>query len=225
MFGLKRFKIKLHYNEFVRPYLEILFKDIDNIIVQQQFTTSIKDFLLLCEIRWKKRVRNAGEKLAQLNSDIDVIDDIIEIRTDGKKTLCFVKGIHAEMYTELFSYLTKEFLCFIEYPMTAKEEYGFITIVGTPEDVKRLMSEMLNFGTVMEIKAVTNYNTRDRGILAVLTEKQQDILKEAYDRGFFANPRQTTARDVSKKLGIAHTTFLTHIRKSQDRIFSALFGD
>jgi hypothetical protein len=225
MFGLKRFKIKLHYNEYVRPYLAILFKDIDSILVSQQFTTSIKDFILLCEINWKRRIKDPKGRLSELRKDIDFIEDITEIRTDKKRTLCFIKGVHDPIYTDLFSTLTKEFLTFIEYPVLTREDYGIITLVGTPKDTGRLIKVMDEFGTGMEIMAVTNYYSRDRGILSVLTEKQQEILKQAYENDFFSHPRKKTARDLSRKAGIAHTTYLTHIRKSQNRILSVLFGE
>jgi predicted DNA binding protein len=224
MFGLKRFKIKLTYNEYVRPWLEILFMDIDHIVVQQQFTTSIKDFILLCEIRWKKREDTPHEKLMELKRRIPAIDDITELRTDGKSTLCFIIGAHDPIYIDLFSKLTKEYLTFIEYPLAAREDFGILTLVGTPKDTKRLISAMQDFGSDIEIIAVTNYFSRDRGILAVLTQKQQEVLKHAYDNGFFDHPRRISARELSKKAGIAHTTYLTHIRKSQNRILTALFG-
>ena len=224
MFGLKRYRIKLTYHEYVRPYLDIMFADIEYIVVQQQFTTSIKDFILLCEIKWKKRQKDVKERLSKLNEDLDVIDDITEIRTDKKITLCFIKGVHDPLYTDLFSKLTREFLTFIEYPFVAYEDHGLVTLVGTPKDTGRLIEAMRSFGSGIEVTAVTNYFTRDRGILSVLTEKQLEVLKLAHARGFFDHPRRITSRELSKKLGIAHTTLLTHIRKSQDRILSTLFA-
>jgi hypothetical protein len=208
----------------VRNWLEILFEDIDYIIVQQQFTTSIKDFILLCEINWKKRIPAPQKRLQELKNKIPAIDDITEIRTDKKQTLCFIKGAHDPVYIELFSKLTKEYLTFIEYPLIAREDFGTLTLVGTPKDTKRLISAMQDFGSGIEVLAVTHYQTRDRGILSVLTEKQQEILKHALDNGFFDHPRKKSARELSTKAGIAHTTYLAHIRKSQERIFSALFG-
>jgi predicted DNA binding protein len=225
MFGLKRFRVRLSYNEFVRPWLDVFFKDIEYVVLQQQFTASPKDFILLCEIQWKKKMSNPQEELSNLKKDIEMINDVTVIKTDRKRTLCFIKGIHHEMYTALFSYLTKEFLCFIEYPMVAREDYGIINLVGPPKDVTRLIEAMRDFGSILEIIAVKGYSTKDRGILSVLTDKQLSMLKDAYAQGFFDNPRRKSAREISGKMGIAHTTFLAHIRKSQNRIFSALFEE
>jgi len=50
-------------------------------------------------------------------------------------------------------------------------------------------------------------------------------MKQAHSRGFFETPRKKDARDISKEMGIRHTTFLTHLRRGQKRIFSYLFQE
>lgn len=225
MFGLKRFRIRSRYHDIVRTRLQRTFRDIDQIIVQQQFTTSPKNFILLCEINWKERFGDFDDRLSELKNDVDVFDDITVINSDQeqKRTLCFLMGVHDPIYTELFIYTTQEFLCFIEFPIFLREEYGIMNLVGVPEDVDRLLAFMKEFGSGFEIMAVMNYSTRDRGLLASLTEKQLSVMKYAYEHGFFEHPRKTSARELANKLEIAHTTFLTHIRKSQQRILSVLF--
>ncbi len=223
MFGLKRFRIKIQYHEIVRARIKRLFKDIDQIIVHQQFTSSPKDFILLCELTWKDQLSNPEEIFQELKNDIDVIEDFIIIKEENEKCLCFIKGIHDERYTELFVYTMNEFLCFIEYPLIAHVDSGIINIIGVPVDVNKLIGFMKEFGSNFEIIAVTNYITKDKGILSALTDKQLSILNYAYNRGFFQHPRTRTAREIADELRIAHTTFLTHIRKSQERILSVLF--
>lgn len=225
MFGLKLFKIQLKYHDIVRPWLNIMFKNIEQVVIQQQFTTSPKDFILLCDITWKKIFLDPEQKLNEIKNGIKYINDIIVISNDNNRSLCFFKGIYDERYTELFSYTTKEFLCFIEYPIHANKEFGILNLVGLPNDVERLIEFMKNFGSEFEVIAVKNYYPGEKGILSVLTEKQRSILKKAYKSGFFEYPRKNSARKISKNVGIAHTTFLTHIRKSQKRILSILFED
>ena len=227
MFGLKLFRIRLNYHDIVRPWLKKMFKDIELVIIQQQFTTSPKDFILLCDITWKKASDKTDheKRLFELKKDIPYIEDITEISSEKDRTLCFIKGIHDERYTELFVYTTKEFLCFIEYPIFMRERYGILNLVGLPGDVNKLIEFMKKFGSLFKIVAVTNYFPKNKGILSILTDRQMSILKNAYDSGFFDTPRKISARAISTKLDIAHTTFLTHVRKSQNRIFGALFEE
>jgi predicted DNA binding protein len=199
-----------------------LFRDIDQIIVRQQFTTSPKDFILLCEISWKEKNSDPNEILRGLIDDIDVMKDFLHIKDEKGKTLCFIMGEHDIRYTELFIYTTREFLCFIEYPLVARGDFGILNLVGVPQDVMKLIAFMQEFGSNFEIVAITNYVPKDTGILSVLTDKQLAVLKEAYEYGFFEHPRTTPSRVIAAELGIAHTTFLTHIRKSLKRIFQNL---
>jgi hypothetical protein len=195
----------------------------NQIIVRQQFTSSPKNFILLCELTWKDSSTDPENIFNGLVQDIDVIEDLTLIRSEKNKCLCFIKGIHDVRYTELFMYTTNEFLCFIEFPLIAEEEFGLINLVGVPDDVNRLIDFMKEFGSIFEVIAVTNYYSKDAGVLSALTEKQLYMVNHAYNQGFFEHPRKTNARKIAKELGIAHTTFLTHIRKAQNRIFSVLF--
>ena len=110
-------------------------------------------------------------------------------------------------------------------PLVGYEDHATAHVVGLPKDMKRLVKFLNEWGPDIEVEAVMEYYSRDRGILAVLTNKQISVLKKAHERGFFEHPRKVDARDIAKELGIAHTTFLTHVRKSQGRILGALFGE
>lgn len=225
MFGLKRFTIRTSYNPSLRPNVKRLFKDIITFTIQEQFTTSPKEFLVLCEIEWKRSPDDLENVSKGLIEKIEWFDEIIPIDTQKRRTLCFIKGHYEPGYTELLLLLTKEYLCFIEFPIHAKQEHGTFTLVGPPKEVTRLLDFMKEWGSEMEIIGVADYNPKDRGVISVLTEKQLSALKHAYSRGFFDFPRKRDARELSKDLGIQHTTFLTHLRRGQKRIFSYLFQE
>jgi len=222
MFGLKRYKIRTRYTDILRPGVQRIFRDVDHIILQQQFMTSPREFLVLCEVNWKKKVDEPQEKLLEINRDIGWFDEVMTISSDKKRTLCFAKGIYDPRYTEVFVYTIKEFQCFLEYPTIAREDYGYVNLVGPPKDVKRLLEFLEGWGSDLEIIAVKDYNTRDRGILTVLTDRQLSVLKTAYELGYFERPKKMDSRDIAYKLGISHATFLAHVRKSEKRILTAL---
>jgi hypothetical protein len=223
--GLKRFRVRTTYNEMIRPYVQRMFEDIDTIIIRQQFTTSPRDFLVLCEVLWKKRMEDPLARLKELAAGIEWFEEIIIISSGGIRTLCFVKGVYDKVYTELFLHTTREFRCFIEYPITARRDFGLINLVGPPKDVLRLQEFMRGWGAMFETVAITDYHGRDVGVATALTGKQLAVLRHAYRKGFFDNPRKADARKLSEQLGIRHTTFLTHLRKGQKRILDELFRD
>lgn len=224
MFGLKRFRVRTNLNEVIRPLLETVFVDIDKIIVQQQFTVSPKDFLVLCEVIWNKRIEDPQATASALIKNLPGFEAVTVLSSDRERTLGFVKGQYNEMFTEVFIHTTKEYLCFLDFPITLYKDHGIFDLIGPPKEVERLLEFMRGFGTELEVIAITEYHTRDRGLLTTLTAKQAKVLKFAYDRGFFDHPRKADARKLSSKLNMKHTTFLTHIRKAQKRMLDQLFG-
>ncbi len=54
--------------------------------------------------------------------------------------------------------------------------------------------------------------------LSALTSRQLWVLRGAMECGYFEFPRRVGSREVSKKIGIAQSTFLEHLRKAQSRI-------
>jgi hypothetical protein len=222
MFNLKRFRIRTGYSGVIRPVIASLFSRMDRITVIQQFTHSPEEFLMLAEIVWKGPVEDPAGELMRLNESFRWLTGITMVDHEKRRTLCFMTGNYDRAYVELFKFTTQEFRCFIEFPLIVTKEWGEGGIVGPPPEVERLLEFMKEWGADQRIVSVREYFPVDRGILSVLTDAQLRSLKMAYSMGFFEDPRKHTARQIAKKLGIAHTTFLTHIRKSQERIIGEL---
>ena len=92
MFGLKRFTLRTKYHSTLKPNLDRIFVNIRSITIQEQFMTSPREFLVLCNIEWKRTLPEPDEKLDGLIGDIEWFDEIIPIDTRKKRTLCFIKG-------------------------------------------------------------------------------------------------------------------------------------
>jgi hypothetical protein len=225
MFGLKRFRVRTNYNEAIRPLVHQVLEGIDSIIIRQQFTTSPSDFLVLCEVHWSKRVEDPQARLSEMAKGLEWFQEIIVISSERKSTLCFVKGVYDKLFTELFLVTTREYLCFIEYPVTAHRDHAIINLIGPPKDVQRLIGFVGEWGATFEVEAITDYHTKDRGVLTALTGKQLSTLRLAHRKGFFDFPRRHDARELSSQMGVRHTTFLTHIRRGQKRMLDELFRE
>ncbi|AFK21013.1 response regulator (plasmid) [Haloferax mediterranei ATCC 33500] len=58
-----------------------------------------------------------------------------------------------------------------------------------------------------------------------LTERQYEVLRTAYESGFFEEPRDTTGQEVANLIGISQSTFNHHLRGAERKLFTSLFGD
>lgn len=224
MFGLKRFKIRSRFTDIIKPGVEIVFKDMETVILHNQFMQSPIEFMILAEIRWRKRTKDPLIKLNELNEMVGWFEEITVVSHEEKNTLAFFQGQYEAHYSELFNTTMKEFACFLEFPIYVTEEFGESNLVGPPEEVKALIEFVQQWGSIVEVQAVKDFHTVDKGILAVLTDRQLEVLKGAYAMGYFDRPKKMDSREIAYKMGISHATFLAHVRKSEKRILDALLA-
>ncbi|WP_159899387.1 bacterio-opsin activator domain-containing protein [Salinirussus salinus] len=60
---------------------------------------------------------------------------------------------------------------------------------------------------------------------AALTDRQLEVLRTAYESGFFESPRETTGSELAELLGVSQPTVTRHLREGQRRVFALLFDD
>lgn len=56
-----------------------------------------------------------------------------------------------------------------------------------------------------------------------LTDRQLEVLKAAYERGYYERPRAVTGEELAEELGITVATFSQHIRVAERRLLAILF--
>jgi predicted DNA binding protein len=52
-----------------------------------------------------------------------------------------------------------------------------------------------------------------------LTDRQLEVLRTAYERGYFERPRRVNATEVAAELGISQSTFAEHLAAAQQKLF------
>jgi predicted DNA binding protein len=61
---------------------------------------------------------------------------------------------------------------------------------------------------------------------SLLSERQMEVLRAAWDEGWYDIPRQITLGDLSKKLGLGRSTVSEHLVRSEGTIIDYfLHGD
>ncbi|WP_431358867.1 helix-turn-helix domain-containing protein [Halovenus amylolytica] len=61
-------------------------------------------------------------------------------------------------------------------------------------------------------------------IISELTDRQRTCLETAVYSGYFEWPRDASAEDVAKSIGVSPPTFHEHLRKAQKDVFSSLYS-
>ncbi|UTF52516.1 bacterio-opsin activator domain-containing protein [Natronosalvus rutilus] len=57
----------------------------------------------------------------------------------------------------------------------------------------------------------------------ILTDRQREVLRTAYESGFFESPRERTGSEISDALGVSQPTFNNHLRAAQRKFFELVF--
>ena len=65
--------------------------------------------------------------------------------------------------------------------------------------------------------------TLQQSVLDDLTERQGEVLRTAFEMGYYEWPRACTGQDVADELGITPATFSEHVFAAERKILAFLF--
>ena len=98
-----------------------------------------------------------------------------------------------------------------------------VTIMGTTDMVQEAFDRFPpEIQRSITIEQVTESMPSLGGLRSLLTLRQQEVLDEAIDLGYYSLPRQVTSKDVAHAVECAPSTASEHLRKIEARILSGL---
>ena len=91
----------------------------------------------------------------------------------------------------------------------------FDVVVYRRADLRNMIEELSAISTV-RLGRLTPYLEPD----SMLSERQSEVITAALRRGYYEWPREVDAETLADDLGIAHSTFLEHLRKAERALLS-----
>lgn len=217
MKGLKALKLDIKvYGQYDLGF-DRIFHDVDRITTLSSLLFTSDQFIMVSKIEWREE-----PDIECIRQSI-IIDDMIEISSEGRTSMYIVIGHLPPIVSELISHVIREYRCFFEFPIINESGRMVISIVGVKENLQDLITHLEDLGVEFTVMATTNYYVKGKDMLSSLTPGQYRSLELAVAKGFFEIPKRTDARKLGKQLGISHSAFLTHIRKAEKKIFDELF--
>lgn len=110
-------------------------------------------------------------------------------------------------------------------PIRVKDGYEQWTVLAerNRQEISGLLAEIEEWEDA-EIEVTRIETIREasnaKGVSDGLSERQREVFELARASGYYAWPREVSAKDLSNELGISETTVLEHLRKAE----SALLG-
>ena len=100
------------------------------------------------------------------------------------------------------------------------------------ENLARLIESIRSIGGQVRLQSVrpvempcfcTDMLIPTENIVTGLTDKQLEMLCEAFSAGYFDQPAKVTADDLAKRAGLSRSTFTEHLRKAENKVISNIF--
>lgn len=99
------------------------------------------------------------------------------------------------------------------------ERGATLSFVGPTEAVRDAVRQYEAAGTTPELRKLGPYEGRDRPLDA-LTERQREVVRTAYDLGYYEVPREASTDDVAAALGIDPSTVAEHLQRGERNLLS-----
>ncbi|WP_254769307.1 helix-turn-helix domain-containing protein [Salinilacihabitans rarus] len=159
------------------------------------------------------------------------VDDVERAFTEhpGVKQIEFIDAVEDESllrvewavdYDDVLTALTETKVALIEAVGT-NTQWTFEIRGDARSDIVAFQSRCRELDiptTLTELHALTPVETASE---AALTEKQQEALVLAYDRGYFESPREVTMEDIGDDLGISEQAVASRLRRGIKRVLGS----
>lgn len=88
------------------------------------------------------------------------------------------------------------------------------TVVGAPDDLQAAVADAREVAD-FEVDRLGDYDPRETGYAAALTDRQRDVVAGAVAAGYYDVPRTASQDDVAAELDCAPSTVAEHLRKAE----------
>lgn len=97
------------------------------------------------------------------------------------------------------------------------------SIIGNTQSIQSFLREREYGGDNCKIISLTTAQFPSESPLNNLTNKQRDMLKIAFDCGYFEIPKKISLEKLAKKIGISKSTLNVHLNKAERAIIRSIF--
>ena len=131
------------------------------------------------------------------------------------------------------SVILPEYDCFHMSPITYEKNREILHVMLSSMSTEGLFDKIkeLEYVDDVSLKYLTPHKFPEKpfpvyvpinDLLLNLTEKQYEILLEAFNKGYYELPRQIKTEELSKKFNISRRAFEDHLRKAERNIFNII---
>lgn len=144
--------------------------------------------------------------------------DVLEKK--GNTYTCLVKGSAPKGQLKILQKFNFDLI----YDIPTITTYDKLTysVIGEEKNLKKFLTLTKLFGK-QEGVVYKKADYRGIGLAKNLTEKQNNILNKAVEFGYYKYPREISADELAKRIGVSKSTLTEHLRKAENSVMNGLF--
>jgi predicted DNA binding protein len=106
-------------------------------------------------------------------------------------------------------------------PTIISPERFTISMMGEQKNLSDFVEMIRNAGTILKMSfRRAAYQKAD--ILAVLTDKQREVMVAAFQNGYYDFPKKISSKQLCRKVSISKPTLIQHMRKAEGRMLKEI---
>lgn len=166
----------------------------------------------------------------ELDGDIERIEEILRTGDEvleyhvSKTRESHHVYIHLEPNEIVAGLLTipNEYELVVDTPMVYTHRGGLrVTVIGEEETIRAAMPAIPS-ALRLKLEQLGEYEPTNERLFSLLTARQQEILQEAVQQGYYEVPRRVTHQDVAESLDCSGGTVGEHLRKIEAKLLTEI---
>jgi len=153
-----------------------------------------------------------GERLAAF----EAVDDW-ELVTATAETYRYIVAVTAPAVPEAVGDHVGELVGTCDATMT--DDGATLSLVGPQERISEALRAYETTGVSPELDSLADYEG-DASALDSLTDRQREVVRLAYEMGFYDVPRETSTEEIAAALGIDDSTVAEHLQRAERTILT-----
>ena len=97
-----------------------------------------------------------------------------------------------------------------------------ISALGDVEGIKKMLDGIEEAAVSYRIHELTDAKIPPNSPMSSLTDRQREILVEAYERGYYDVPRRINSEELASTLKLDKSTVVEHLRKAENRLVTQI---
>ncbi|MFB6165104.1 MAG: helix-turn-helix domain-containing protein [Haloarculaceae archaeon] len=155
----------------------------------------------------------------------DVGDDVVDYQLDETDEATMLRCHYhpTEIEADLLG-LLDEHAVLLDYPLSYTDPARSslkVTLIAE-ESTLRTILNAVPAGVAVDVLRIGSYELRDNHLFTALTERKQEVVRTAVQKGYYETPRQATCEDIAAELDCSPGTVAEHLRLAESTLLTEL---